>query len=174
MKRMLIVTMMMVFSAATMVLAHEGHEHGKATKPVTLTGEVVDLNCFMMHPESATGPDHAKCAKSCIGKGLPVGFLADNGTLYSVLGKEHESAGALLAGHVGERSAITGNVFEHHGVKAIEFVSIAAAPASATKGTPKSKATPAMYTCTMDPDVHLSAPGECPKCGMPLVLEKKK
>ena len=28
------------------------------------------------------------------------------------------------------------------------------------------------YTCPMHPDVHSKSPGECPKCGMELDLEK--
>ncbi len=29
-----------------------------------------------------------------------------------------------------------------------------------------------IYTCPMHPDVHEKSPGECPKCGMELDLEK--
>lgn len=48
----------------------------------------------------------------------------------------------------------------------------------AGEATPKAKpaSTPAMtgdyYTCTMHPEVMQPAPGDCPKCGMPLVLKK--
>ena len=30
------------------------------------------------------------------------------------------------------------------------------------------------YTCPMHPEIHASKPGNCPKCGMPLVKEKPK
>lgn len=33
---------------------------------------------------------------------------------------------------------------------------------------------PTTYTCVMDPEIHLSKPGNCPKCGMKLVKEKPK
>jgi CopA family copper-resistance protein len=33
---------------------------------------------------------------------------------------------------------------------------------------------PTFYTCVMDPEIHLSKPGNCPKCGMKLVKEKPK
>jgi CopA family copper-resistance protein len=33
---------------------------------------------------------------------------------------------------------------------------------------------PAMYTCPMHPEIHATKPGNCPKCGMKLVLEKSK
>lgn len=33
---------------------------------------------------------------------------------------------------------------------------------------------PASYTCPMHPEIHSPEPGDCPKCGMPLVKEKPK
>ena len=30
------------------------------------------------------------------------------------------------------------------------------------------------YTCPMHPEIHASKPGNCPKCGMKLVIEKPK
>lgn len=42
-------------------------------------------------------------------------------------------------------------------------------PAKQRKSAQSQEAT---YTCPMHPDVHLKSPGECPKCGMELDLEK--
>ena len=92
-----------------------------------MTGEVLDLYCYMQHPESATGADHAKCGSACAAKGLPIGFLTADGTLYLIIGKDHESANATVAEWVGKQSALTGYVTEQKGMKAIELVSIAAA-----------------------------------------------
>lgn len=39
--------------------------------------------------------------------------------------------------------------------------------------SPGSPAAPDSYTCTMDPKIHQSAPGDCPICSMKLVKEKK-
>ncbi len=36
------------------------------------------------------------------------------------------------------------------------------------------KAQPATYTCVMHPEIHATTPGNCPKCGMPLVKEQPK
>src|SRR5687767_10693986 len=38
----------------------------------------------------------------------------------------------------------------------------------------KKKAKKPEYTCPMHPEVRSPDPGRCPKCGMPLVLEKQK
>ena len=90
-----------------------------------MTGEVLDLYCYMGHPESATGAEHAKCAKACISKGLPIGFLTADGTMYLIIGKDHASASTDVAEFVGKKSTITGHVTEQKGMKAIELVSIA-------------------------------------------------
>lgn len=105
-------------------------ESGKAAKQVALQGEVLDLYCFMAHPENGQGPDHAKCAKACIEKGLPVGFLS-NGDVYLITGKDHESVKDVVAPFAGAQSKLTGTVVEHHGIKAIELASIE--PVSAAK-----------------------------------------
>lgn len=94
------------------------------TKEVTLEGEVLDMYCFMKHPETGQGPEHAKCAKTCMEKGLPIGYLTKDGTVYLLIGKDHESAAKMVADYAGKASILTGTVVEHHGVKAIEIASI--------------------------------------------------
>ena len=125
MKRILTLSMVLL-ALALPALAHEGHHADKATV-VTLTGEVLDMNCYMMHAGSATGPDHAKCAQSCMAKGMAVGFKATDGTVYLLLGSEHQSPNAKVSPFAGKKATITGNVLEHDGIKAIEMTSIVAA-----------------------------------------------
>jgi hypothetical protein len=105
---------------------HEGHKMKEdMAKEVTLVGEVLDLYCFMKHPANGQGAEHAKCAKNCIKKGLPIGFLAD-GKVYVIVGKEHESVGDLVLEFAGAQSKLTGTLFNHHGVMGIELASIEA------------------------------------------------
>lgn len=96
----------------------------KAGEEVTMTGEVLDLYCYMQHPDDGQGAEHAKCAKSCISRGLPIGFMAE-GEVYLIIGSDHNSAAEMVAEFAGKESTITGIVITHHGVKAIELVSIA-------------------------------------------------
>ena len=104
--------------------AEEGHGHGDhgvaAGKEVELEGEVVDLQCYFTHPKTSVGKDHAKCAKECIAKGLPVGFLA-GGKLHLLLGPEHESANKLVADAAGKTIALTGTLLEQGGMSAIQL-----------------------------------------------------
>ncbi len=129
MKKILTLTMALLFAMS--VIAVAGDEMKKETKPmkemgkeVTLTGEILDMNCYMEH--SAMGADHAKCAQSCIAKGLPAGFLAADGTVYLLIGKDHEPVNAMVADWAGKKSTITGTVMENNGLKAIELKTIGA------------------------------------------------
>ena len=51
---------------------------------VTLTGEVLDMACYVDH--GAAGEKHADCAKKCIASGLPVGIKANDSKTYLVIG----------------------------------------------------------------------------------------
>jgi hypothetical protein len=95
----------------------------EAPKPVTMTGEIIDLSCYVDH--AAMGMEHAKCANSCIKKGLPVGFLSSDGTMYIMVGKDHEPINALVADFAGKKSTVTGTVKENKGFKSLELATIA-------------------------------------------------
>ena len=122
MKRILITALVAMMGFAAIAVAGEEAKKEEA-KPVTLTGEVLDLYCYMGH--EAKGAEHAKCATSCINKGIPVGFLTADGTMYIIIGKDHSPANAEVAAFAGKQSTITGKVTENNGVKAIELISIA-------------------------------------------------
>ena len=82
----------------------------------TLTGEPVDISCFLT---GKSGEDHASCAKTCAGKGLPVGFSVtdgDSSELYLVLGSAKDD----LVAHMGKQVTVTGEVSDKDGMKVIE------------------------------------------------------
>lgn len=58
-------------------------------KRVQITGEVMDTWCYlsgvMGGPEAVVGSAHHTCALWCAAGGIPVGVLADDGTVYFVL-----------------------------------------------------------------------------------------
>lgn len=51
----------------------------------TLTGEVVDLSCYLHRPATSRGSTHRKCAETCAKKGLPMGLLTEDGTAILLL-----------------------------------------------------------------------------------------
>jgi len=122
------------------VSAAQEHQHDmkmkadESGKQVTLVGEVIDLYCYMAHPASGQGPEHAQCAQTCIRKGLPIGFLS-SGKVYLITGKDkdHESAKDLVVDFAGKQSRLTGTLIEHDGVSAIEISKIEAVSAASGK-----------------------------------------
>jgi len=104
------------------------HEHSgmagmagmeKAAPKKTLSGEVVDTGCYLAH--AARGEKHASCATKCINKGMPMGLLTDNGTLY-LLTMNHDDADPYnqLKAEAGKKVQITGTVMTRNGMKALE------------------------------------------------------
>jgi hypothetical protein len=106
--------------AATPTLAHEGHDdkdNFASGEPKKITGEVVDMACYVDH--GATGEKHASCAKKCISSGLPVGLKADDGKTYVLIG-EHKPINAELAQHAGKKVTVEGKVTSRDGINMIE------------------------------------------------------
>ena len=51
----------------------------------TLTGEVVDLACYIPHPATSHGNGHRKCADTCLKKGMPMGLVTEDKQVYLLL-----------------------------------------------------------------------------------------
>ena len=99
------------------VLAHEG----AASEEVTVTGEVVDMVCYVDH--EASGTEHADCAQKCIEMGLPVGIKTKDGKLYLLIG-EHEPINAALAPLASKTITVKGKAVSRDGFNMIENVEI--------------------------------------------------
>lgn len=91
-------------------------------KPVTLKGEVVDLHCHVT--KGASGEKHAGCAEACISRGVPAGFLAENGTLYVLLDEKMISVKEKVAGKVGKSLTANGFIVEKNGMRLFKLVSL--------------------------------------------------
>ncbi len=92
------------------------HEKGEG-KDETITGEVVDLGCYLDH--GAKGEKHAKCAEHCISAGMPVGVLTDDGKLYLVVGAKHKVLNKELAEYAAKKITVSGKVGTQNGVSLI-------------------------------------------------------
>jgi|SRR5579872_6940581 len=87
----------------------------------TVTGEVVDLMCYLDH--GAKGDKHAGCAKTCISGGGPVGLLTEDNQLYLVIGA-HKPINDKLADFAAKKVTLKGKVVEKNGMKMIENAEI--------------------------------------------------
>ena len=101
----------------------------KAAPDVTLKGTVVDMHCFVTHGIHDAG--HTACANACIARGVPAGFLAEDGTLYVLFGETPHSVKETVKDMADVPATVTGTPVERGGVKGFQLKSIqAAAPAS--------------------------------------------
>jgi len=61
-----------------------------ATDMSTVTGEVIDMACYLPHPATGQGAGHKKCAEMCVKKGLPMGLLTDDKQVFLLL-EDHDN-----------------------------------------------------------------------------------
>ena len=109
-----------VLGISVPAIAHEGHHMpGEKAVTKTITGEVVDMGCWLGH--AARGADHISCATKCLNNGMPMGVLTSNGTLYLVT-LDHDNADPYvsLKEMAGKNVSITGELLSRSGMKAIE------------------------------------------------------
>lgn len=90
-------------------------------KTETITGKIVDVNCYMKDKANNTGVDHKMpadtkdCAIACAKKGQPLALLTSDGKVYAIAGALAENNNAKLAPHVSHTVSITGDTMEMGG-----------------------------------------------------------
>jgi hypothetical protein len=91
-----------------------------ATAGDKVTGEVVDLSCYLHHPDTSTGTSHRKCAETCAKKGLPMGLLTSDKQVYLLL-EDHENPKAYAAAlaKAAQQATVEGDKVNVGGVQAI-------------------------------------------------------
>src|SRR6185503_16112939 len=114
MRKFLMLVSLLGLGLSSAPLLAEG-DQGEKVAEVTLSGEVVDLTCYLEH--GSKGEKHATCAKGCLSGGLPAGFLEDKtGKLYLLIGSDHKPANATVADKAGKAVKVTGSIHEGKGV----------------------------------------------------------
>lgn len=111
------------FGTASLALAHDPAEHTKdaAASEKTVTGEIVDMMCYVDH--NAMGAEHGQsCGAKCIKNGGPVGIV-DNGKAYLVVG-EHKPINDELADSCGKTITLKGKLAERGGIALLENAEI--------------------------------------------------
>src|SRR6267143_2857328 len=102
-------------------LAHDPAEHGKenlsAGAEKNVTGEIVDMMCYVDH--NAVGESHGQsCGAKCIKSGGPVGIVSE-GKDFLVVG-EHKPMNDQLAEYCGKNVIVKGKLAERGGIAMIE------------------------------------------------------
>ena len=106
-------------------LAHDPAEHGKenlsAGAEKSVTGEIVDMMCYVDH--NAVGEGHGQsCGAKCIKSGGPVGIVSD-GKAYLVVG-EHKPMNDQLAEYCGKMVTLKGKLADRGGIAMLENTEI--------------------------------------------------
>ena len=108
-------------SALTVAIAHDQESSGGKTSEKQLTGEVVDMMCYLDH--NAVGEKHgSSCGTTCIKNGGPVGIVSD-GKAYLVVG-EHKPMNDQLAEYCGKTITLKGKLAERGGIAMLENAEI--------------------------------------------------
>jgi hypothetical protein len=114
-------TFIAALTCAPLAIAQE-HEHGSDTSASKeVTGEVVDMMCYVDH--NAVGEKHGQsCGAKCIKSGGPVGIVSE-GKAYLVAG-EHKPINDQLAEYCGKTITVKGKLAERGGIAMIENVEV--------------------------------------------------
>ncbi|HSU85967.1 MAG TPA: hypothetical protein VLI42_04475, partial [Chthoniobacterales bacterium] len=109
------------FAASPLALAQEqGKESLDASATKEVTGEIVDMMCYVDH--DAKGEKHANCGEKCIKGGGPVGIVSD-GKAYLVVGA-HKPMNDELAPLAGKTVTLKGKMASNGGMTMLENAEI--------------------------------------------------
>ena len=93
-------------------------------RPKTITGEVVDVSCFLQLGKR--GEAHIPCGQKCARNGQPVGLVTDSDRLYLIIPEEHHprrdgevSLKERFAELMGKRVRVSGMVTEYRDYRAL-------------------------------------------------------
>src|SRR3989449_118001 len=110
MKRILATTA--VLACCALPLAAQAHEK-MAGDEMTITAQVVDLNCNTTN--GASGAGHKACAQACAKAGVPLGLLSSDGTMYlPVSSKPGDPQNSKLIPFAESKVKVTGTRSEEH------------------------------------------------------------
>ncbi len=90
-------------------------------RPLTLTGEVVDVSCYTQLGKRGEG--HKACGAMCVACGSPAGLLTADGTLYILMPEPHHprrdgqvSLAKYLSEHMAQTLTLSGMASTHGGI----------------------------------------------------------
>jgi len=107
-----------VIVLAFVIAAFAAFAQTKPVKPVSVTGEVVDLWCFVDH--GAHGATHKACGVACAQGGNPIGIVDSKGKIYLIMNSEkHGGSRDNLIEHMADTVTATGKVVSKGGLQVL-------------------------------------------------------
>jgi len=102
----------------TIILCMTAFNANAQDKVKTISGEVLDMSCYMA--KGAKGDGHKDCAAACIKGGAPMGLLTSDGKVYLLVeNHDKKDAYAEAKNHAGAQVTVTGTVAEKGGMMGI-------------------------------------------------------
>ena len=96
----------------------------KKGHPVTLTGEVVDLSCYLQLGKK--GEAHRACGAKCVANGEPAGLLTKSGKVYMLVAEQHHprrdgqvSIAKEMADQMGQTITVVGMLMKNGGIPTV-------------------------------------------------------
>jgi hypothetical protein len=122
MKRKLIPVFIALLVVAALIGGSRFLRSEEKIADVTLKGTVVDAHCYVTH--GVHDAEHTACANACISRGVPAGFLAEDGTLYMLFGEKPFSVKDQVKDLADVPIRLTGTPVVRAGIKGIQIKSI--------------------------------------------------
>lgn len=124
MKTLALIAALAAAAAPGFAAKHDHSAHGAAPGgPTTVSGEILDLNCYMAH--EGKGEKHKKCAKMCAQKGAPLGLLDEKGTVHLLVANHDNEKPMKTAQELaGEKVKVSGSAAQRGGLSAIVLSSV--------------------------------------------------
>lgn len=99
-------------------------------KVMTVVGEIVDFSCYLQLGKH--GEKHRDCAQKCLRNGMPIGLLAQDGSLYVLMEEEHHprrdgqtdfrAAAVEHASHIMEVTGTASTVDNHKAIYVTGYI----------------------------------------------------
>ena len=112
------------FTFALVLFAAPAEAQMPAGEEVTITGTVIDISCKFGLGQ--TGEAHRMCAQVCADKGIPLGIVTADGTLYipTTAGMPGDNQNPRLRAFAEQKVTVTGKAFSAGGAKVIQISEI--------------------------------------------------
>jgi hypothetical protein len=124
-KRLLASAALLAFCALPLA-AQQPKPAAAAGNDMTLTGHVIDVNCYVTM--GASGAGHKQCAAACAKAGVALAILSSDGTIYMpVSSKPADPQNSRLEPFAEGQVKVTGVHRMNHGMHTIEIKTIEAA-----------------------------------------------
>lgn len=121
MKKNSLLIVLFLFVFAVLAPAQDKKEK-KEAKEVTVTGEIIDMKCYLTGMMGGKGDDHKQCAIDCIKGGLPMGLLEDKtDKVYTIVPKKGMEGGSAMTQYIAQKITLTGTMVEKGGAKMLVY-----------------------------------------------------